>query len=586
MISGRMPNLVKGAGFAKIGGNQPLTDDGEIFKRSFEAERALRTSVKNSVSNPDSVRKSINPAFTSQFGLFLTEGNNPGYGQLVNELNGVLSAELGKNITLSSPLSSGFVPFDLVAPSRLIYPVYSPLRNKVPRVAGQGTSHRAKLVTGISGSETGVPNQRISISEIPSGQSIGGNWPLNLPASGSQNATDMNIPYKFFGLSESLSWLAQFAGQGFEDISALANLVLLQEFMLGEEYTLLSGTSAALAAPANPTLTLRTPTSAETALSATTNNIYVVVTAKNYFGETTINATTAAYVAAAANKVIDVKIAPVNGAYQYNIYVANAASAPGSLSAYWLMAANVGATTFTLQGTVPSSGTNPPASDTGTYSSNDYEGWLSILDGHAGGAAGGAGVYPAGFTGSYINKSVNSTLTHNVLFTALEAMWNGGSAATGNASQTGGFRADPAELVAEGSDIARLADEIIASGANTNYRLFLSSDDVGGVRTGAAVSEVQNPITRSILRCVVHPWLTQGTAFLNSYTLPMSWSNVSNVWENVMVQDYLSINWPVIDASFRYSIYMYGALVNYAPQYNGVIQGLQQSTAALGGTNA
>ena len=42
-----------------------------------------------------------------------------------------------------------------------------------------------------------------------------------------------NIPYRFFGLSESLSWLAQFMGQGFEDISALANLVLLQEFMMG-----------------------------------------------------------------------------------------------------------------------------------------------------------------------------------------------------------------------------------------------------------------------------------------------------------------------------------------------------------------
>ena len=36
-----------------------------------------------------------------------------------------------------------------------------------------------------------------------------------------------------FGLSESLSWLAQFEGQGFEDLSALANLVLLQEMMLG-----------------------------------------------------------------------------------------------------------------------------------------------------------------------------------------------------------------------------------------------------------------------------------------------------------------------------------------------------------------
>jgi hypothetical protein len=581
MITGRMPSLVKGAGFAKVGGNQPLTDDSEIFKRSYEAEKSLRTSVKNSISNPDAVRKSINPAFSSQFGLFMTEGNNPGYSSLVGELNSVLSAELGKNISLTSPLASGFVPFDLVAPSRLIYPVYSPLRNKVPRVAGQGTSHRAKLVTAISGSQTGLPNKRISISEIPSGQTINGNWPLNIPASGSQNATDMNIPYSFFGMSESLSWLAQFAGQGFEDISALANLVLLQEFMLGEEYTMLSGTSAALDAPANPTLTLRTPNSSEHALSATTNNIYVVVTAKNYFGETTINSGTAAFVAAAANKVIDVKISPVLGAYQYNIYVANASSAPGSLSAYWLMASNVGATTYTLQGTVPSSGTNPPASDTGTSSSTDYEGWLSIIDGHA---STDANVYPSGFTGSYINKSVNSTLTHSVVFNALDAMWDG--AGVNNASTTGGFRADPAELVAEGSDIARLADEVIASGGNTNYRLFLTQDEVGGVRSGAAVSEIQNPITRSILRIVVHPWLTQGTAFLNSYTLPMSWSNVSNVWENVMVQDYLSINWPVIDASFRYSIYMYGALVNYAPQYNGVIQGLQQSTAALQGTNA
>lgn len=41
------------------------------------------------------------------------------------------------------------------------------------------------------------------------------------------------MPYRFFGLSESLSWLAQFQGQGFEDISALANLVLLQEMMMG-----------------------------------------------------------------------------------------------------------------------------------------------------------------------------------------------------------------------------------------------------------------------------------------------------------------------------------------------------------------
>ena len=38
-----------------------------------------------------------------------------------------------------------------------------------------------------------------------------------------------NNLYKFLGITEQLSWLAQFAGQGYEDISALANLIMLQE---------------------------------------------------------------------------------------------------------------------------------------------------------------------------------------------------------------------------------------------------------------------------------------------------------------------------------------------------------------------
>ena len=60
-----------------------------------------------------------------------------------------------------------------------------------------------------------------------------GTWPLSLPQSGSQTEVTLNIPYKFFGITEQLSWLAQFAGQGYEDISALANLIMLQEMMLG-----------------------------------------------------------------------------------------------------------------------------------------------------------------------------------------------------------------------------------------------------------------------------------------------------------------------------------------------------------------
>jgi hypothetical protein len=597
MIAAKMPNLVKGAGFAKPGGNKPLDDDGEIFNRSLQAEKALRAATKNGLANPDRVRKSLNPAFTNQFGNFLAAGSpaNAGMSQFVENLNSVLSAELGKNITLSSPLSSGFVPFDLLAPSRLIYPVYSPLRNKIPRVPGQGTSHRTKVLTGIQGSQTssvGAAN-RMSIGEFQSGGGIPGtNWPMNLPPSGAQVAVDLNIPYQFFGRSESISWLAQFAGQGFEDVSALANLILLQEFMLGEEYQMLSGTSASIAQPAAPTLVSRAIGTAETANASVASNAYFVVTAMTYFGETAFASANNASVASAtwnnAGSVTDLTIAPVRGAYSYNVYGAVASAAPAAASAYHLIfggasaLSGVGATKITLQGVTSFAATQTPqAADSGTFSSTDYEGFLSILDGHA---VTDAAVYPAGFTAGYINKSCLSTLNHEVLYNALSQLWNGrnsASAGAGNTSTAGAYRADPAELIVEGSDVARLSDELIQAGTNAAaYRIFVDQTQVDGIRSGAAVSEFQNPITRSVVKLVVHPWLTQGTAFLMSYTLPMSWTNVANVFENVMVQDYLSVSWPVIDASFRYSMFMYGALVAYAPQYCGVLQGLQVNNAA------
>jgi hypothetical protein len=107
-------------------------------------------------------------------------------------------------------------------------------RNKLARPAGQGTARQAKVFTGISGSQTGGQGViDISIPELvqSSGTLSGTNWPLNLPQSGSQTEVDLTVPYRFFGLTEALSWLAQFAGQGFEDVSALASLILLQEMI-------------------------------------------------------------------------------------------------------------------------------------------------------------------------------------------------------------------------------------------------------------------------------------------------------------------------------------------------------------------
>ena len=61
----------------------------------------------------------------------------------------------------------GLVPFDLLAPSPLIYPVYTLFRNKFPRPAGQGASRQVYGLLGISGSQTGGQNVLdISIPEL------------------------------------------------------------------------------------------------------------------------------------------------------------------------------------------------------------------------------------------------------------------------------------------------------------------------------------------------------------------------------------------------------------------------------------
>jgi hypothetical protein len=357
---------------------------------------------------------------------------------------------------------------------------------------------------------------------------------------------------------------AQFAGQGFEDISALANLLLLQEFMLNEEASHLASTSIALSAPSAPTLTARAANSGEVGLSGVTTNVFVEVVAQTFFGGTAAGASTS--VAATNGQVVDVQIVPVAGAQFYSLYVSTGASA----GTYYLMASNIGGLYYTLQGAVPSSGTAAPSSDSGTFSANDQEGLTAVLSGHS--ASGGSAIYPANWAAGYYNPSVANTLNTSVLNNAFQQLWDG----TGN-NTYGSYRADPSEIIGEGGDIMRLSNDIVQSSTATNYSLFVEQSEVPGVRVGAAVSEFINPITRSTVRIVVHPWLPQGNVFLMSYTMPFAWSNVSNVVEFVTVQDYLSISWPVIDASFRYSMFMYGSLCVNAPWYMGLLQGIQKT---------
>src|ERR1700677_1450004 len=245
MFAGKAKNLVKGVGHV-INNGVPLTEaanGAEIMTRQFDTITKARAATAEGIHSTSGVVDGISDGFW----------NHPRAGAMKFMAKNFTATNLGLTGT-----PYGLVPFDLLAPSRLIYPVYTLFRNKFPRPAGQGASRMVRGLLGITGSQTGGQGiLDISIPELVQStqNSIGGtsgNWPINLPQTGKQTQYQLNVPYRFFGLSESLSWLAQFEGQGFEDISALANLVLLQEMMLGEEYQMIAGSSQNLATPAAP----------------------------------------------------------------------------------------------------------------------------------------------------------------------------------------------------------------------------------------------------------------------------------------------------------------------------------------------
>ena len=122
MIKGRMPELVKGAGFAPKGGNTPLTDQTDILRRASQASLDLRMETRRGFGNRASVVKSFNGDFLNKFGALRTALETPSIGEQISQVIGVANPDLVRSFTagnLGIGSTYGLAPFNLLAPSRL-----------------------------------------------------------------------------------------------------------------------------------------------------------------------------------------------------------------------------------------------------------------------------------------------------------------------------------------------------------------------------------------------------------------------------------------------------------------------------------
>ena len=207
--------------------------DAALRQEEYSAE--LNKSMGNAVTDPSAIMaiKSGNATFGQASGnavsvLENAVANKSLTPDAVSALNNALASQrlamqdIQKDITLTSPLSTAFAAFDLEAPAKLLTPRPTPLRNKMPRKKGVGTSHRVKRITGYTGTGTGgVANTWPGITE--STTTAFGSINFQRGPKISYAADDLVLPYNSYSLSDAVSFDANFSGLGYQDLRQLSS---------------------------------------------------------------------------------------------------------------------------------------------------------------------------------------------------------------------------------------------------------------------------------------------------------------------------------------------------------------------------
>lgn len=463
----------------------------------------------------------------------------------------LVSGDLTKDWTNSNPVASpGLVPYDLEAPAKVLVPRYSPLRNTLPRIKGQGNARQYKRINSWTNSGQASASLLPFFDSSTATSTYGGpgNLSLNRPQKISYTGDNQSRSYVELGFSDQVNFKAQFQGLGFDDLRSLSHTAVLWSHLMGEERAILFGRGATgggylgtVAAPSG--ITTATATTGGTIAAAT---YFVYVRANQGGGLNTAVSTVASQVTTGATSTITVTVGtePAGSLGYYELYVGTTTGIANATLQTTFIGNTVTITAYTTSGAVIT-GTD------GSFLAAGYDGFYAVQA-------------DAAQTGYFLRKNgALNTFNPGAEFdTALVSMWTANNADPDEIWMTGAGRAAYGALVRLGS----------ASGALSGYRTnaVMGSD----MTMGAIVTGHMNPASGKVVDIGAHRFSEPGTALIRSRSLPLMDSNVPAPVCMVNVQDYMALDWPVIQMSYDVSTYQMGTMIHYAPAWSGLIVGI------------
>ncbi len=460
-----------------------------------------------------------------------------------NPMDGILA----KSITLAS----GLVAYDLQPRALQLYPVITPLRNKMPRVPGTGTAAHWNAITGINA--TGIA---LGLSE---GRRGGVLW---------TSTKSYMAAYKSFGFEDNVTFEADLAAQGFDDAKAIAIDGLLRSVMIAEENMIIGGnTSVALGTTPTPSLVASGSGTALTASALTVQAVALThrayanaslatgvptgVTRTNADGSTdtygggSAQVSPAATLTPQAGQSVTATVQPVQGAVGYAWYWGTGGTAM------------LGALTSTNQVVISAAATGgQPASACSADNSTNalaFDGIISQI------CAPGSGSY-------YNALAAGQTLTSDgaagivQINAALEAFWDN-------------YRLSPDLMLVNSQELKNISRLVLSNGGAPIFRFNMDGGG-GSITADAVVGNYLNPFTMSggaSIDIMLHPNVPAGTILFISRSIPYPLSNVGNVLQMKVRRDYYQIEWPLRTRMYEYGVYFDGVLQNYFPPAFGMI---------------
>jgi hypothetical protein len=467
-------------------------------------------------------------------------------------MKGAVSPDTQKNFTTANGLQT----YNLEAPAKLMFPQLTPILNNTTRISGKGKQAEYKAITGIN---TAALN----------GWTAEGNSGAKVTT----NFNDVIAVYKIFSLADGVTFEAEWEGQGFQDVKALAVANLIRAMKIQEENNLLFGQNSVSAsnqqAPgAAGSVAAPNVTQASSGGSIASGTYYVGVVPWTGMGAGVLSAVSTVTVASGSTNQFTVTPPNVSGQpiLGFDVYISSTSASSGFYkvtSSQLPAGAVLGGTILGNQvltngapvtvNSIPTTGAQPPVSD-GTASSLAYNGYLAQT-------FGGSGAY---------TKSLRGALSINALNDLFLGLWNSA-------------KGDPDVIYANAQESIKITNLTLGAGG-TPY--FITVDNQNGATAGYRVARLTNQVTGTEVPVNVHPTLPQGT-MLAMQRKPPGWyvpTDIPNVMAIDVVQDYTEIDYPPVydptggnGDTWNIAVKCLATFKLYMPLLQGVITGITAS---------